>query len=201
MNNSSVQIQVWLKRLQAGDAHAREKLINHSCERLRRLTRKMLHGDRLHRWEQTDDVLQDALLKLHQALKKVRPKSPRDFIRLAALKIRQALVDLARRDFGPQGVGAHYSSDAPAAGADSRTLPRHTAIDPLHNPEQLAAWNDAVEALPDELREAFDLIFYYGHKHAEAAAIAGVSVKTMQRRWVEARTRIHATLYGDSTDK
>src|SRR2546426_1060956 len=49
------QCQTWIDRLQAGDLKARDELLGHACERLRRLTRKMLKGFvRLKRWELTD---------------------------------------------------------------------------------------------------------------------------------------------------
>jgi RNA polymerase sigma-70 factor (ECF subfamily) len=60
-SNLTLQVQGWLDRLQAGDESARKELINCACERLTRLTRKMLKNyPRLKRWEQTDDVFQNA---------------------------------------------------------------------------------------------------------------------------------------------
>src|SRR6516164_5702899 len=62
-------IQAHLDRLHAGDAGARDGLIGVACERLRRLTRRML-GDfpGVRRWEETDDVLSEAVLRLCRAL-------------------------------------------------------------------------------------------------------------------------------------
>ena len=37
------------------------------------------------RWEGTDDVLQNATLRLYRALKDVTPESPRSFFNLAAV--------------------------------------------------------------------------------------------------------------------
>ncbi len=110
-SNHTIQIQGWLDRLRDGDEAAREKLLQFSCERLRRLTRKMLRRfERVHRWEQTDDVLQSAMLRLHRTLQDVRPDSPADFYRLAALNIRRELLDLAKHYFGPCGLGARHAS-------------------------------------------------------------------------------------------
>src|SRR5438128_1880322 len=79
------QVQIWIDRLQAGDRTARDELIGYADERLRRLTRKMLKGyARVKRWEDTDDVLHNALLRLWKALHKVVPRSPRHFFALAA---------------------------------------------------------------------------------------------------------------------
>ncbi|HKB36491.1 MAG TPA: sigma factor-like helix-turn-helix DNA-binding protein, partial [Gemmataceae bacterium] len=35
--------------------------------------------------------------------------------------------------------------------------------------------------MPEEQREVFDLVYYQGLSHAEAAALLGVSTKTVQR--------------------
>src|SRR6266851_5039265 len=73
------QLQIWIDRMQAGDPTARNELLRHACERLRRLTRKMLKGfARVKRWELTDDVLQNygpEGMGAHQASKLERDRS------------------------------------------------------------------------------------------------------------------------------
>jgi RNA polymerase sigma-70 factor (ECF subfamily) len=46
---------------------------------------------------------------------------------------------------------------------------------------------DAIEGLPEDEREAFDLVAIQGVTHDEAAAVVGVSAKTVQRRLNRAR--------------
>jgi RNA polymerase sigma factor (sigma-70 family) len=53
------------------------------------------------------------------------------------------------------------------------------------------------ESLPDDEREVFGLVWYQGLTHAEAAAILGVSTKTVQRRWHSACLRLHEVMGGD----
>jgi RNA polymerase sigma-70 factor (ECF subfamily) len=53
-----------------------------------------------------------------------------------------------------------------------------------------------VAALPDELREVFDLIWYQGLSRAEAAEVIGISERTLMRRWQEARLTIFDALDG-----
>ena len=51
-------------------------------------------------------------------------------------------------------------------------------VPPAEEPATLAAWeafHRQVEALPEEEREVFDLVWYQGLKHTEAAALLGVS--------------------------
>ena len=45
----------------------------------------------------------------------------------------------------------------------------------------------AIEGLPEEEREVFDLVRILGLTYAEAAGVVGVSVKTVQRRLNRAR--------------
>ena len=46
---------------------------------------------------------------------------------------------------------------------------------------------EAVEGLPEDEREVFDLVGIQGLTHAEAAGVVGVSEKTVQRRLNRAR--------------
>ena len=90
----SSQLQACLARFQQGDRAAGEELIEAACDRLA-LTHNMLRGDRLRRWEETDDVLQQSLVRLHQTLANIQPETVRDFMRLAAWHIRLVLISLA----------------------------------------------------------------------------------------------------------
>ena len=102
----STVIQACLDQLRQGDDSARAALLECACERLTRLARRMLRGfPRVQRWEQTDDVLQNALLRLRRALEKTSPESVRSFVNLAAVQIRRELIDLARHYDGPDRDG------------------------------------------------------------------------------------------------
>src|SRR5580704_17424795 len=98
--STTVQVQGSLDRLRSGDCGARDHLVRHACGRLERLTRKLLMNyPGVHRWAQTDDVLQNALVRLLSALKDLAPTTVRDFYALSALQIRRELLDLARHYF------------------------------------------------------------------------------------------------------
>ena len=201
LSNQTAQIRDCLDRLRAGDDSARRELLTHACERLGRLTRKMLRGERrVRRWEQTDDVRQDAMLRLYRALERARPENQRDFFRLAAAHIRRALIDLARRDYGPEGHGAHHATDPMAGERGSRSRGASDPADTTHDPRRLAQWTElhqTIAALPDDEREAFDLLWYHGLPQAEAAALLGISERTLQRRWRSARCRVGGVLAED----
>ena len=186
-DDHSTLIQGCIDRLRLGDPAALNELLDHASERLTRLTRIMLRDfPGVHRWEQTDDVLQNAVVRLCRALGEVRPPTAADFFRLAAAQIRRELIDLARRYSGAHGLAPHQANAA--AGGTSMAEPAAGAepADTTNDPDRLAAWTDfhrEVEALPAEEREAFDLLFYQGLSQAEASALLEVSERTIKRRW------------------
>jgi RNA polymerase sigma-70 factor (ECF subfamily) len=198
-SSQTTHIQACLERLRGGDEPARAELLGCACERLRNLARQMLKGfPNVHRWEQTDDVLQNALLRLNRTLKQMPVETARAFFRVAALHIRRELLDLAKHYYGPQGQGSHHSTDARDADAPGpRAEPQ---ADPSQEPSRLAAWgefHERIAALPEEERETFDLLYYQGLTQAEAAELLGVSERTVKRRWQAARLALHEALQGE----
>ena len=194
--SSDTQIQSLIERVQKGAPGSQEALLDHACERLLRLTRKMLGNyPNLRRWEQTDDVFQNSMLKLHRSLEKVELESVRHFFNLAAVHIRRELVDLSRHHFGPEGIGKKHHTDQQAP---DETGGRVHAI--AEEPEDLAEWSEfhqRVDRLPEDEREIVNLLFYEGLQQDEAATVLGVSTRTVKRRWQSARLRLHRDLACD----
>jgi RNA polymerase sigma factor (sigma-70 family) len=190
-------IQQWLTRLGQGDEQAREELIRHSCDRLHQLAHRFLRGfPEVGRWVQTDDVLQDALFRLHRALGEIHPDSVVAFLGLAGLQIRLALLDLKKKLCGAWGHAAHY--DSGGAGQDSIASRRVPAADTT-GPSTLAEWtefHELVGRLPPEERELFDLHYYGGLTHGEVAELLQLPEITVKRRWRKARLHLHAALHG-----
>ena len=201
-SSQTLHIQACLDRIRGGDAAARGELLRRACERLRNLARNMLKGyPNVHRWEQTDDVLQNAALRLHRALQQLPVQTALDFFRLAALNIRRELLDLAKHYYGPQGQGAHHAS---WGSGDSSTTRSDSGLaappDSSDDPARLAAWGEfhrQIGALPDEEREVFDLIWYQGLSQAEAAELLNVSERTIKRRWQAARLKLYEAFEGE----
>jgi RNA polymerase sigma-70 factor (ECF subfamily) len=191
----TAQLHRWLDRLQAGDLAAREELLRSVGNRLEHLARKMLRRfPGVRRWVETDDVLQNALLRLLRALREVRPASMRDFFGLAAEQMRRELLDLARHYYGPHGPGAHHASAAAAGGAPT---PAEEPTDRADDPDELERWctfHREVEQLPAEEREVLGLMFYHGWKAAEVAEMFGLSERTVRRRWESALLKLHEVL-------
>jgi RNA polymerase sigma factor (sigma-70 family) len=196
----SVLIQGWIDRLRAGDETARAELLRCSCDRLAELTRRMLRRyERIRRWEQTDDVVQNVAMRLYRTLESVTPENTRDFFRLASLNIRRELLDLAKHYYGPHGQGTLHTSKRGGSDGEGQPPGESDPPDLTQDPDRLDAWSEfhrQVDALPDDLREAFDLIWYQELPRAEAADLLGVSERTLMRRWQEARIALFDALDG-----
>jgi RNA polymerase sigma factor (sigma-70 family) len=173
-----------LDRIRAGDRAAADELFRHLGDRLERLARKMLRGfPAVQCWEEVDDVLQNAALRLLRALREVRPASTTKFFGLAAKQIRRELLDLKR----------HYRHWISAA-------PGHESADPAPGLDELEEWCEfhrQIEGLPEDERAVVDLHFYQGLTKAEAAELLGVDVRTVQRRWNAALQRLCSLRRGE----
>jgi RNA polymerase sigma-70 factor (ECF subfamily) len=152
-------------------------LLERAVGRLRLLCGNILHRSypRLTRPPvnlETDELLGGVVAALLTALREVRPTTVRQFFGLASQHMRWQLNDLARRlDQRPiatalpdSGVAAPPESTDPGLTPDARQV--------------LAA----IDGLPEDEREVFDLVGIQGLTHTDAAAVVGVSTKTVQRR-------------------
>lgn len=194
---STVHVRRLLDALAAGDSGARDEIVSRALDRIRQFSRRQLHEfPRVARWEQTDDVVQGVAQRLHRALDSMRPRTPRDLFNLCGQMIRRELIDLKRKHFGPEGIGANYVSPAPASAASGTQLPQHKS-DTTYDPAKLARWtelHEAVAALPEEFVEVFNLVWYHELTYQEAAQVLEVSARTVARRWCEARLRVQHLL-------
>ena len=67
-------------------------------------------------------------------------------------------------------------------------------------PEDLLEWttfHEAIESLPEDQREAFELVWYGGHTVRESAPLLGVSVRTVVRRLNAARQSLYRAMQGE----
>ena len=195
----TAQTQALLDLAAKGDEQAYDDLIARASDRLLRLTGKMLRRyPNLRRWEQTDDVFQNAAMRLHRSLRKVKPDSTRNFFGLATVEIRRTLIDLCRHHFGPEGEAGKYQSDIKGNSSDEDRGILQNEPD-RHDPDSLETWSqfhEAVEKLPNDEREVTHLVWYGGMKQAEVASVLGVSVATIKRRWYRARLQLHTIMDG-----
>jgi RNA polymerase sigma-70 factor (ECF subfamily) len=188
----------YLDRMRAGDESAREELIAAAVRRLQRLASKMLRGfPNVKRWEDTQDVAQNALLRLDRALRSIVPDSSRGFMNLAAEMIRRELLDLARHYGGAHGLGKNHRSGLHLGDAANEGLdPSNGEPDPSEL-EKWAAFHAAVERLPVEEREVFMLVFYHKWPQKQIAELFQVDERTIRRWWQGAAQHLTRLLGGD----
>ncbi len=196
-----VRIESCLDRMKAGDPSARDDLIRMSYHRFDHLVRKMIRkSERVTDWEEVDDVVQNAALRLWRSLEKIIPKSRDEFLGLAATQVRRELIDLARHYFGPEGPGVHEVGGAmQRSGEDGSTLPAYEGIETTYDPTRLALWTEfhhAVESLPADERRLCELLWYLGLPQSDVASALGVDVSTVKRRWRTVRVKLHRTVQG-----
>ena len=121
---------------------------------------------------QSDELLSSVVERLLKAMRQVRPQTVRQFFALANQHMRWELNDLARR-LDEQAAAVELRDSlvpAPAESSGSQASPNTRRI------------LEVIGSLPEEEREAFNLVRIQGMTQPEAAAVLGVSAKTVQRR-------------------
>jgi RNA polymerase sigma factor (sigma-70 family) len=120
---------------------------------------------------QTDELLSAVVERLLKALREARPRTVRQFFSLAGQHMRWELNDLARRlDNQPMTVELREGQLPEPPSSDSGLSP---------NARRML---EVIDSLPEDEREAFDLVRIQGLTYTEAAELLGVAPKTVQRR-------------------
>lgn len=165
-----------------------QQLIERAAHRLHVLCDKMLKRNypRLTRPPanlESEELLSGVVERLIKAMAQIQPLTVRQFFALANQHLRWELNDLARR-LDEERVVTGLSFDAVPApeshGSELSTNARFIL--------------DAIENLPAELREAFDLVRIQGLTQPEAASILQISTKTIQRRIANSLMRLTESL-------
>ena len=183
---NTVQLQAYVEAVRVGDRTTTDEFLRRVSGRLERLARSMLRAfPNVGRWVDTDDVLQNALLRLLHTLQATTPESTRHFANLAALHIRRELLDLARhfRNCLDQPAGGSAVEEGPPED-DSRR----------GDLDRWSAFHEEVDRLPVEEREVIGLTFYHGWTQAQIAELFGVDERTIRRRWRSACLKLSEAL-------
>jgi RNA polymerase sigma factor (sigma-70 family) len=188
-------IQSLLDRLRAqpDDPVVKKELISRSYERLAAVARRLLGPAYRERPEDTSGLLAEAYMRLENSLGAVKPESVRQYLGLAALQMRRALIDLIRKERGRSGqYETPVSLDIGATTGGGGNVPVAQA------PED-ADWRlelmEAIGRLDEGEREVVDLLFFNDLTQLEAAGLLGVDESTVKRRWARARVRLAKWLH------
>ena len=152
---------------------------------LGRVAGAMLRRERAGLTLQTLDVVNDAFVRLVR--EETTPENRGKFLAIAALAMRRILVDHARR----RGARKRGEGIAPVA------LPEEIAQSSDADDLDLVAVDEALvelERLEPELASLLNLRFFAGLSEADAALALGLSHRTVQRRWMEAKSFLSGRL-------
>lgn len=120
---------------------------------------------------EAEDLLGAVAERLMKALREARPASMRQYFSLAGQHMRWELNDLARRlDEQPTAIEVRDDLASAAGESDSSLTTDGRRM------------LEAIDDLPEEEREVFDLIRIQGMSIPEAAEVLGVSDSTVKRR-------------------
>jgi RNA polymerase sigma-70 factor (ECF subfamily) len=120
---------------------------------------------------QADELLGAVVERLLKAVRDARPRTVRQLFALANQHMRWELNDVARRLDQQPEVESLREEFVPSRASSSSGL----------TPDGLRMLQ-AIDGLPEDERETFDLVRIQALTQAEAAEILGVTVRTVRRR-------------------
>jgi len=175
---TTVVVQRYLEELAGGEPAEPvvRALLGRAARRLHQLCATLLHRSYPRLTQpplnlQADEMLGAVVERLLKALREIRPTSVRQFFALACQHMRWELNDMARRlDEQPAVVELHEGlAPAPASSGSGLSPDARRMLEAINN-------------LPEDEREAFDLVRIQGMSQAETARVLGVSAMTVMRR-------------------
>lgn len=199
MDDTAPPVTQGLGLLIGGDPSAVDRLVEAWSARLRHLTHKILrHYPGVRRYDDTDDVFQGAIMRLHRAISQMAEagESPRSMMALGAVQIHRELVDLTRR----YATAASYQANHGTNVFCDESGVRHFVDEAAVTEEPLDRWerfHETVERLTPEQKEVFRLVWYLGADQKTIAAIMGCSERSVKNYWRQAREAVKAALDGD----
>jgi RNA polymerase sigma-70 factor (ECF subfamily) len=134
---------------------------------------------------QADELLGAVTERLLRALREARPQNVRRFFALANQHMRSELDDLSRRFDAQSAASEHCEGNAVSQvnSLSGLTPDSHRLL-------------QAISELPDDEREAFDLVRVQGMTHTEAAQVLGVSTGAV-KRWLSRGVQLLAEQLAD----
>lgn len=179
-----------VERTVAGDQKAYELLVIKYQRRIERLIGRMVRDSDL-----VEDIAQETFIRAYRALSQFRGEAQfyTWLYRIAVNTAKKALVDLKRDPLVSETtLRAGGDEEDETSSVENELTSAETPETVLAAKEIAAAVNSAMEALPDELRQAVTLREIDGLSYEEIAEVMNCPIGTVRSRIFRAREAISA---------
>jgi len=179
-----------VERTVAGDQRAFELLVVKYQRRIERLIGRMVRDQDL-----VQDIAQETFIRAYRALAQFRGDSQfyTWLYRIAVNTAKKALVDLKRDPtVSESALRSGSDDDDETSGVENELTSAETPETILAAKEIAGAVNSAMEALPEELRQAVMLREIEGLSYEEIAEVMNCPIGTVRSRIFRAREAISA---------
>lgn len=175
-----------IEALQDGDGSALNELIERHREALHRFVYRYLRNEAA-----AEDAVQETFVRVYFKAKKFRPKSSvKTWVYAIALNLCRDQFRRLARHRGDVSMDAAPADAARTEIADRAPLPSVHAVES----DRFAALQQAVDALPERLREAIILFSLEQRSQIEVAELLGITPKAVETRVYHAKARLRSAL-------
>lgn len=178
-----------VERTLAGDQKAYELLVIKYQRRIERLVGRMVRDTDL-----VPDIAQETFIRAYRALGQFRGDAQfyTWLYRIAVNTAKKALVDLKRDPLVTESALRSVEEDDETSAVENELTSPETPETVLAAKEIAVAVNQAMEALPEELRQAVTLREIEGLSYEEIAEVMNCPIGTVRSRIFRAREAISA---------
>ena len=178
-----------VERAVAGDQRAFELLVIKYQRRIERLIGRMVRDVDL-----VEDIAQETFIRAYRALAQFRGEAQfyTWLYRIAVNTAKKALVDMRRNPLVSESALRSSDDEDETSGVENELTSAETPETVLAAKEIAAAVNAAMEALPEELRQAVTLREIEGLSYEEIAEVMNCPIGTVRSRIFRARDAISA---------
>lgn len=178
-----------VRRTVAGDPRAYELLVMKYQRRIERLIGRMVRDTDL-----VQDIAQETFIRAYRALAQFRGDAQfyTWLYRIAVNTTKKALADMRRDPLVTETALRSVDEEDETSAVENELTTEETPETVLAAREIAAAVNQAVQALPDELRQAVTLREIEGLSYEEIAEVMHCPIGTVRSRIFRAREAISA---------
>lgn len=174
-------------RVKRGDMHAFEMLVVKYQRRIQRLVARMVRDP-----EQVEDIAQETFIRAYRALPQFRGESAfyTWLYRIAVNTAKKTLMDMKRDPVVTESALASRGESNETYSLENELSTAETPEAVLASREVAQAVNAAIEALPEDLRQAIVLREIEGLAYEEIASVMNCPIGTVRSRIFRAREAI-----------